>query len=178
MGKKLLVLLGLVLAIGLVAAPTLLQALPDRYVVRWVPQPLQSFLLPETGSPILPTLVPVADAAELLQPTSAPTFTPAAEPPTPTAVVIADEPTAAPLPTATATVLPPTATPIPFPAAVRLSHITHQFQEWNNCGPATLAMSLSYFDLPTNQSTMASVLKPNPEDRNVSPSEMMDYVNN
>ncbi|MCA9873661.1 MAG: C39 family peptidase, partial [Anaerolineales bacterium] len=50
--------------------------------------------------------------------------------------------------------------------------------EWNNCGPATLAMTLSYFGIRTNQKETAAILKPNPEDRNVSPAEMVAYVNN
>jgi tetratricopeptide (TPR) repeat protein len=54
----------------------------------------------------------------------------------------------------------------------------HKFQTWNNCGPATLAMTLSYFDLLLTQDQTAAVLKPNPEDRNVSPYEMVDYVEN
>jgi hypothetical protein len=106
-----------------------------------------------------------------------PTNTPVAAPPTPTAIAVASEPMAVPVPPATATLAPPTPTPIPIPPAFRLTNVRHQFQEWNNCGPATLAMTLSYFDLATTQSMTAAVLKPNPEDRNVSPQEMADYVN-
>jgi hypothetical protein len=62
--------------------------------------------------------------------------------------------------------------------SARLGDVRHHFQTWNNCGPATLAMGLSYFDLFLSQQQTASVLKPNPEDRNVSPDEMVDYVNN
>ncbi len=72
----------------------------------------------------------------------------------------------------------PAPTKIPLPANARLEKFRHQFQTWNNCGPATLAMGLSYFDLFLSQEQTASVLKPDPEDRNVSPTEMVDYVNN
>ena len=41
-----------------------------------------------------------------------------------------------------------------------------------------MAMALSYFDLDLSQEQTAAVLKPDPEDRNVSPYEMADYVNN
>ncbi len=41
-----------------------------------------------------------------------------------------------------------------------------------------MAMTLSYFDLSVTQNDTAAVLKPNPEDRNVSPYEMAAYVNN
>lgn len=53
----------------------------------------------------------------------------------------------------------------------------HQFQTWNNCGPATIAMALSYFGLNLSQEETAVFLKPNPEDRNVSPYQMAAYVN-
>jgi hypothetical protein len=56
--------------------------------------------------------------------------------------------------------------------------IYHQFQTWNNCGPATLAMALSFFGVGLTQNQTAAVLKPNPEDRNVNPEEMAAYVNN
>jgi len=39
-------------------------------------------------------------------------------------------------------------------------------------------MGLSFFDLALRQEQIASTLKPNPEDRNVSPHEIADYVNN
>jgi tetratricopeptide (TPR) repeat protein len=73
-------------------------------------------------------------------------------------------------------------TPIPVPTLApisssgRLTDINHHFQTWNNCGPATLAMGLSHFDLNLTQEDTASFLKPNPEDRNVSPSEMVTFV--
>ncbi len=72
----------------------------------------------------------------------------------------------------------PTPIPPPLPLSARLGNVRHQFQTWNNCGPATLAMGLSYFDLNLRQEQTAAVLKPNPEDRNVSPDEMVNYVNN
>jgi hypothetical protein len=58
-----------------------------------------------------------------------------------------------------------------------LEGIQHKFQTWNNCGPATLAMGLTYFGDQVTQQQTASVLKPNPEDRNVSPDQMAAYVN-
>jgi tetratricopeptide (TPR) repeat protein len=70
----------------------------------------------------------------------------------------------------------PSPSPVPLPVAARLEGFQHIFQTWNNCGPATLAMTLSYFGLGLSQNQTASVLKPNPEDRNVSPNEMVAYV--
>ena len=102
-------------------------------------------------------------------------------------------PTETPIPTVTATFtptpLPPTAlptavptltpTPIPHPAAYKFdtSAITYQAQTWNNCGPATLTMALSLFGDRDHQSVAARYLKPNPEDKNVSPYQMVNYVN-
>jgi tetratricopeptide (TPR) repeat protein len=71
----------------------------------------------------------------------------------------------------------PTSRPL-IPTSSRLHPFKHHFQTWNNCGPATLAMGLSFFDLALRQEQIAATLKPNPEDRNVSPHEIADYVNN
>jgi tetratricopeptide (TPR) repeat protein len=46
---------------------------------------------------------------------------------------------------------------------------------WNNCGPATLAMTLSYFGQEIHQREPASFLKPNPDDKNVSPEQLSRY---
>ena len=57
---------------------------------------------------------------------------------------------------------PPTFTPTPpptaLPPAVRLSGLTHAWQTWNNCGPATLAMNLSYFGSRATQAEVAATL--------------------
>ncbi len=180
--KQINIILLLLTAVFLAASPAILRAIPDRYAVRYVPEFLHPIALPQTDIVILPTLAPAADISLLLQPTSVPelppTFTPPAEPATPTSIPAIDEPTAVPTDPPTATPEPTaTATPIPIPPAARLTQIAHQFQDWNNCGPATLAMTLSYFQNHTTQSDTASVLKPNAEDRNVSPDEMVAYVN-
>jgi hypothetical protein len=65
----------------------------------------------------------------------------------------------------------------PLPSLARIGAVSHHFQTWNNCGPATLAMALSHFDVFHDQEQTASILKPDPEDRNVSPYEIEDYVN-
>ncbi len=53
----------------------------------------------------------------------------------------------------------------------------YEAQGWNNCGPATLTMGLSYFGYEDNQNRAANWLKPDYEDKNVSPWEMSDFVN-
>ncbi len=64
-----------------------------------------------------------------------------------------------------------------LPAAVRLTGFRHEYQGWNNCGPATLTIALSYFGWSDNQLVAARWLKPDPEDKNVSPDQMAAFVN-
>ncbi len=193
MQKRLLILLGILLGlaiIGIFALPIALKAIPPRYAARYLPEPLQAMAAPEQSSPILPTVAQPADISLLLnseegalataESSIPPTFTPASIQTTeeiaetavaePTTEVI--PPTFTPAPTAT-----PTPTMIPFPANARIERVRHEFQEWNNCGPATLAMTLSVFGMDLRQGDTAVVLKPNPEDRNVTPFEMASYVN-
>ncbi|MBI1276745.1 MAG: hypothetical protein GC179_01320 [Anaerolineaceae bacterium] len=67
-------------------------------------------------------------------------------------------------------------TPV-MPSNYKLNGITHIPQHWNNCGPATLTMGLTYYGLPANQDPAAGWLKPTSEDGNVSPWQMVAYVN-
>jgi LysM repeat protein len=89
-------------------------------------------------------------------------------------------PTSTSLPTPTATTLPPTpipAQPTPTsPVSITLSGLRHEHQGWNNCGPTTLAMALSYWGRSETQYDVAPLLKPDSEDKNVSPWEMESYV--
>lgn len=163
--------------VGLLATPTILRAVPPRYLAR-LPKPIQDIGAPPQTVAILPTAAATANVALLLN-----TATAVSLPPTNTPMPITNQsatatPPASPTLPPTFTPPPPTPTQVPIPAAARLQGITHQFQEWNNCGPATLAMTLSYFGVRTNQKETAAILKPSPEDRNVSPAEMVAYVNN
>ncbi len=92
---------------------------------------------------------------------------------TPTlALAAANGPTETPQPTPTATLVPTA-----IPAKVELKGIVHEYQKWNNCGPSTLSMALSFWGWKGNQLKVAEVVKPNPRDKNVMPYELMDYVN-
>ena len=178
--KQLLIGIVGLLVVGVFVTPPLLRAIPPRYAARWLPKPLLAIASPQQDVPILPTVALPLDAGSLLgEPT------PLAAP---QVVVVLPTPTNAPLDenaTPEPTAVPPTATPspeptataVPIPSSARLEGIQHIFQDWNNCGPATMAMTLSYFDLFLTQSDTAAVLKPNPEDRNVSPAEMAAFVN-
>lgn len=63
-----------------------------------------------------------------------------------------------------------------LPPSARISGLNHAFQTWNNCGPATAGMALSAFGPAPDQATIAAVLKPDPDDKNVSPDEIVAYI--
>jgi tetratricopeptide (TPR) repeat protein len=73
--------------------------------------------------------------------------------------------------------LTPTPTPTPLPSSAYLPGVIGEPQLWNNCGPATLSMYLSFYKWGQTQNETAAVLKPNDRDKNVMPYEMIDYVN-
>jgi tetratricopeptide (TPR) repeat protein len=193
---RLLFFLIVLLAGPILATPAIIGTLPDRYVYR-LPEPLQKFGLPETQASLLPTVEAPVGANLLLKsppPTSPRPLSTAISEATstqksssieskprsvnsPTQEPEQIDPTPEPSPTQSATPIPPTATARPLPEKVRLDGFQHRFQTWNNCGPATLAMGLSYFGEQFSQEQTASILKPNPEDRNVSPDEMAAFVN-
>ena len=198
MGKRRAFLLITILAIGIFIwqLPAILKAIPSRYVAAYLPAPVQA-LAEREHVETLPTAVASVDAGYLLKAASTPTpvntVPPTATEPPPSThspsgntVALSAGGTAKidsdlePSPTIPSTPLPsPTATstPVPIPEAGRLGSVRHHFQTWNNCGPANLAMGLSYFDLFLTQDQTASGLKPDPEDRNVSPFEMTAFVN-
>ncbi|MEL6308518.1 MAG: C39 family peptidase [Chloroflexota bacterium] len=64
-----------------------------------------------------------------------------------------------------------------LPASYTLSGFSYEPQRWNNCGPATLTIALSYFGYSDNQVRAQEFLKPNIEDKNVSPWQMTEFVN-
>lgn len=70
----------------------------------------------------------------------------------------------------------PTPTLTPIPKSILLTGVRHEYQTWNNCGPATLAMALSYWKWDGGQRIIADFTKPNPRDKNVAPYELADYV--
>ena len=64
----------------------------------------------------------------------------------------------------------------PLPASFRQENFRHQYQTWNNCGPATISMALSHFGRPEQQVHAAAFLKPNANDKNVGPDELVAYA--
>ena len=70
----------------------------------------------------------------------------------------------------------PTQTLTPIPKSISLTGVQHEYQTWNNCGPTTLAMALSYWKWDGDQRIIADFTKPNPRDKNVTPYELTAYV--
>lgn len=171
-----------VLAVGAVAAtPT---ALGER--LRNAPMRVQARFLPHTPPPVafIPTpavaaeeqakalalLVPATPVPPTVAPTAAPTRLVdgvAAAPPTATRV------SATPTRAATAT---PSVQLTPVPGRAELVGLNHEYQGWNNCGPATIGMDLSYFGKQITQKESAPILKPDPNDKNVGPDELAAYA--
>lgn len=193
-----IVALQFVLIVGLLLLPTAVQAVPGRYRVALSER---SPLLSDIAEGVIDAVAPVATAlpapaqrsqgtqvdigaliaeAARTEPaaTSLPPATlPAAESAAGSAEVGIDqtpEPTIMPT-----TTPPPTPTPtlVPLPVKHRLAGMQTVKQTFNNCGPANLTQTLNYLGNDITQAEVAAYLKPNPEDRNVSPWQIADYVN-
>jgi tetratricopeptide (TPR) repeat protein len=65
----------------------------------------------------------------------------------------------------------------PPPPTARLNGMRQIYQTWNDCGPANLTMAMSYFGWAYGQEAASGWLKPNIEDKNVSPGQMAAFVN-
>ena len=125
-----------------------------------------------------------AQATAIAVTTAAPTTLPATATPSPTAASLSTPVTMEPTPLsiqptaeAPASQLRPAATSAAaLPDSARIFGIRHQQQTWNNCGPATITMALSYYGWQRNQDFAGEALKPNREDKNVSPHELAAFV--
>jgi tetratricopeptide (TPR) repeat protein len=85
----------------------------------------------------------------------------------------AQEATASAVPTITPTMTP---SPTPIPEQFLLTGIRHEYQKFNNCGPANLSMGLSYWGWDGNQNDTGSYLRHSAFDKNVMPGEMQAFV--
>ncbi len=188
-------LIQVLVIIGLMALPGVVLAIPGAYRVYladrspFLSQIAESVI--EQVSPVedvlpapdvaserpqitIPALIPEDEPTIIIEPSLTPTVTPVPE----TTEVIELAAVATDPPTPTQTPLPTaTATPEPLPTFVRLEGLHRIQQSFNNCGPANLTQVLNWYGDETTQSQAASYLKPNPEDRNVSPWQLSDYVN-
>ena len=138
---------------------------------QYVPTPLPT--PPRTPAPttVARTLPPSPTAI------STPTISPAPSQTAQATSLLSRTPTASV--TATATPPPtslPTLTPRPIMPMVELTGFTHIWQTWNNCGPATLAMDLSYYGLNLTQAEVGAAIRPNKEDKHASAYELAAYA--
>ena len=140
----------------------------------------------------LPTSLPIPQMAELsdMDSIEIPAFEPIVAPKiTPTIIkstrgaIEKLRPTVAasetPMKVATPSATPeprPSETPIILPSEARIEGLNIIPQKFNNCGPANLTISLTYYGHDTEQLLVGEVLKPNYDDRNVSPEELVRYV--
>jgi tetratricopeptide (TPR) repeat protein len=167
--------LGALLAVTAIIAALVLPALSPRidnlvyrarsYYRKLLPHP-EYLPTPAATPAAAATIAPAALKQIELYPTPTPTQPPPTASPTPAA--------------ATATRASPTPGPTialsPIGSRVQLSGFNHQWQTWNNCGPATITMNMSYFGRPETQVEAAQFLKPNRDDKNVSPAELAAYA--
>jgi hypothetical protein len=118
------------------------------------------------------TTTPAATATP--QPTLTPTVqATATTAPTEAAIV----PTSAPLPTIAPAVQEPAFNTPQLPVSAYNGGFVHARQTWNNCGPANAAMALSFYGWDGDQQDAAAYLKPDQDDKNVSPGEIVRFIN-
>ncbi len=108
------------------------------------------------------------------QPPTPRPVTPAGNPATATPTLV---PSPAPTPTAGPTATP-TPSPTPLPPRVLLKPPKWESQDWNNCGPTTLALYLRWWGWDGDQYDISRVVKPKRGDRNVNVEELAGFVNN
>ncbi len=132
-------------------------ALLTPIATRTPPQPTATAIAPSPTPPIDPTAAPIESTS------------------TPTGVTqdpIAIPSVNAPGPTQAARSTPASAQGID----VLLTGVKQEYQLWNNCGPATLSMNLGFHGWQGSQVDAAKFLKPDQEDKNVSPNQLVEFA--
>lgn len=124
--------------------------------VRTLLKPIGKIPTPDRAAPtmasapiILPAASPTPRPTEMAQTQSSPT------------------PTTAPL---------PTVAPTAIPEKARLDTPRYERQDWNNCGPASLAIYLRYYGWEGDQFSISNLIKPIRADRNVNVDELTGFV--
>ena len=87
-----------------------------------------------------------------------------------------NEPPTAESPNPASAQAPPPAPITDLPAVAWLGPIRHEYQRLNNCAPATVAMALSFYGAGVTQYDLAPILKGGDQDKNVSPHEIVAYL--
>ncbi|MCB8966774.1 MAG: tetratricopeptide repeat protein [Ardenticatenaceae bacterium] len=178
---KIIGIIGILALGGWWLLPRVITAVPSQIRYR-LPEPLLALVTtplptalpaPAVNAPpptiFVPTLPATAVATPTLAPTLPSTFTPAPTHEAATAVA-----TALPSPTNTPS---PTPSPTPtLPTTVFLEGIENVPQLFNNCGAANLTTVLTYYGQEVDQRDVAAVVRPDYDDRNVSPWQLASYV--
>ncbi len=188
-GIKIAAVFVLIVAAGLFVAPKPLTQLLDSAALSSWGSPSRAAQTPtQSAPPAAPAgIVAPALSPHLAQPQSAAAIAPTGSVPEqidplpallPAETIALPTVTPSPLPSATPLPLaqPSPAQPAPAAASVALTGVRHAWQTWNNCGPATLAMNLSYYGSPLDQAAVGAALRPFEDDKNVSPEEMAAYA--
>ncbi|MBK9051500.1 MAG: C39 family peptidase [Chloroflexi bacterium] len=167
--------------IGFLALPRVVEAIPGNFkdviaersslaaeVMDMVTTPYPTISAPQVAlqDVVIPSL---ATQTPTLEPTA--TTAPIEE--VATVVVEATatiEPSPTPSPTAVPTLPPP-------PSSANIEGLVAEPQNFNNCGPTNMTIVLNFYGRDITQADAAAYLKPNLQDRNVSPWQMADYVN-
>ncbi|MBF8256772.1 MAG: hypothetical protein HW375_1679, partial [Anaerolineales bacterium] len=86
--------------------------------------------------------------------------------PTPRATFVVVTPSSRPATLTPQVSATPAPTPTPIPHQVSLPAPAWEKQDWNNCGPATLALALRMFGWDGDQFDISDLLKPDRGDKN------------
>lgn len=142
-------------------------------VQRALNPPQEIVFVPEGQQSLEATQLPVQITTQDLPAETSSAQAVAASPTNPLVLAETPEPSATFSPSAT-----PTFTATPLPLEVLLTGIVHEYQQFNNCGPANLAMALSYWGWTGSQNDTRAFLRPNRDvdDKNVMPEEMVSFV--
>lgn len=119
--------------------------------------PTATYTLIPSATPTNPVTETPIGQFELVEPTS--TFQPTS------------------LPSPTPSLEPSTLPSEQVPPSARLFGFSFEQQTWNNCGPASITIALSYFGWREDQEYARQQLRPDREDKNVTPDEMVNFVN-
>ncbi|MCP5099132.1 MAG: hypothetical protein GY943_26560 [Chloroflexi bacterium] len=156
--------------------PRLVTAVPAQYHT-YIPDPL----LHQVATP-LPTALPAATAVSLA-PVEIPTIVVSPQLSVDTPEPLAETRVPSVDPTVTPSLshyLAPSPVPFtrsPLPSMAHITNISIIPQKFNNCGPANLTITLDFYGHTVDQLDVGGKIKPNYDDRNVSPWELVDYVN-
>lgn len=161
--------------VALLFLPPALAALPGR-VRQYLPAGLGEATAPPLPTPQPQTALSLSPVDQT-RPTvaSVPTIAMMATPAL-TAPPRAQAPPVAPSSTRPSSPSPAPTVALDLPPYVYLEGVKIFPQKFNNCGPTNLSMVLDYHGMPRNQLEIAAVVRPNYEDRNVSPEELAAYV--